>query len=112
MFDLSLRLSVRPEPGRKVVRMISLLIFSLLLCHQPAHSAPLHHPQPSGSNMELLSRELNPVEETENKEETEDSDWLARIVPEFSLSELFQPLQLQIPVLTLPGLPSYTIALS
>ena len=87
-------------------QMISLLIFSLLASPHLVRSAPL------SSSGELLSKELNSVEEIEAKNQEDGSDWVARIVPGFSLSDLFQPIQLQIPVLTLPDLPSYTIALS
>ena len=88
--------------------MFSLLLAALLVSHNQAYSAP------TASSVDLLSKELNPGEEMEAKdqEQTEEGDWLARIVPEFSLSNLFKPIQLQIPVLTLPDLPSYTIALS
>ena len=64
--------------------------------------------------MELLSKELNSLGETENKklDETKDDGWLARFVPGFSFFDFLQPIQVEIPVLTLPDLPSYTISLS
>ena len=95
--------------------MISLLLLSLLSCQRPTTATPLGDLRGTTSGEQLLSKELNfAEEETENKkiEETVDGDWLARIVPDFSLSDWFKPIQLQIPVLTIPDLPSYTIALS
>lgn len=64
--------------------------------------------------MELLTKELNSIGEAENKNlgETKEDGLLARIVPGFSFFDFLKPIQVEIPVLTLPDLPSYTIALS
>ena len=87
--------------------MISLFLLALLSCQQTTESAPTQ-------DMELLTKELNSIGETENKklDETKHDGWLARIVPGFSFFDFLQPIQLEIPVLTLPDLPSYTISLS
>ena len=87
--------------------MISLFLVALLSCQHRTYSAPTQ-------DMELLAKELNSIGETENKalDETQEDGWLARIVPGFSFFDFLQPIQLEIPVLTLPDLPSYTISLS
>ena len=87
--------------------MISLFLLALLSCQQRTLSAPTE-------DMELLAKELNSNGEPENKklDQAVDDGWLARIVPGFSFFDFLQPIQLEIPVLTLPDLPSYTISLS
>ena len=94
--------------------MISLLLLSLLSCQRPTSATPLGNLRGTTAGEQLLSKELNSAEEMENKkiEETDDGDWLARIVPDFSFSDWLKPIQLQIPVLNIPELPSYKIALT
>ena len=99
--------SVRGGLTQNLSEMISLFLVALLCCQQRTYSAP-------AQDMELLAKELNSIGETENKQlgNTKDNGWLARIVPGFSFFDFLKPIQLEIPVLTLPDLPSYTISLS
>ena len=48
----------------------------------------------------------------EEVEAKKDDGWLARIVPEFEFPDLFKPVQLQIPIITFPKLPSYSISIA
>ena len=55
---------------------------------------------------EESSEEL--VEKT--SEETAEESWLARVIPEFQFPDLLKPVQIQIPLIQFPELPSYSIS--
>ena len=59
--------------------------------------------------------ELNEETSLEDKTEAEDEGWLARIVPELpniQLSDYLTPWTVQIPILSFPEMPSYSISLA
>ena len=50
-------------------------------------------------------------EDLEGKsEENEEKSWLARVIPEFEFPDLLKPVQIQIPLIQFPDLPSYSIS--
>ena len=66
------------------------------------------------NNLENLP-ELNEEISLEDKTEAEDEGWLARIVPELpniQLSDYLKPWTVQIPILSFPEMPSYSISLA
>ena len=59
--------------------------------------------------------ELNEEISSEDKTEDEDEGWLARIVPDLpniQLSDYLKPWNVQIPILSFPEMPSYSISLA
>ena len=58
------------------------------------------------------SEDLENLNDDQEVEAKKDDGWLSRIVPEFEFPDLFKPVQLQIPILTFPKLPSYSISIA
>ena len=64
-------------------------------------------------NLPELNEEISSG--SEDKTEDEDEGWLARIVPDLpniQLSDYLKPWSVQIPILSFPEMPSYSISLA
>ena len=98
--------------------MFKLFIFLLIIeIIQHVHSFPTKEHGRSKSDNTVAENNVFEERNVENDIREEDSNeqeagFLSRIVPEFQFPDLLKPIQVQIPILRLPELPSYSLSLS